>query len=211
MMRYLFLLVSLLFLSGCSHSEPMHDAHYEDRVLVNDDADDVSQIIWDLTTEFKYEHDLHLEHSYLCAGKDHTTIRIEMRTQLIIELCEARQLIVDFVEELLDRINNSPVSMKLSPTPFTAEHLEISIDFESYFGRYIDPLYIGWVDLEGGIVYYYAFTVKGHRLDNWHSRYEPYFLAKSFATFRRDAEERYHRAHPTNRQTKLKDVRYQPL
>jgi len=209
MLRHLLTIILLFSLTGCVKPNP--EFSVDDRVLIFDNTDDMSQLIWGYATELKYEKHLRLEQSYVISGENHSTIHIEFSTQDILELCEARQLLVDVVEGLLDRVNNSAVAFSLEPDPFTADHLEIYIDFESYYGLWTDPFYIGWVALEGGMSYFYAFTLKYKDLDFWHSRYEPYFQSKSFALFQRAAEQQYEKAHPKKKPSILTEERYHPL
>lgn len=182
-----------------------------DRVLVYDNADDMSQIIWGLAPEWKYEYHLRLERSYLISGEDRDVIHIEFSSQDILELCQARQLLVDVVEGLLERVNASPLAQALSPEPFTADNLEIYIDFQSFFGLYVDPFYIGWAAVIEGMSYFYAFDLKDGMLDTWHTVYEPYSQSKMFATYQRAAEEEYKKKHPMTRPSVLKEERYHPL
>lgn len=218
MFRNLFIIVSLIFLSSCSPgmvpcpvTERPLKPLYNERVRVFENTDDVAQLIWSYATELKYEKRLRLEHSCVIAGEDYSKIRIQFSSQDILELCEARQLLVDVVEGLLARVNESDVGLELEPYPLSADYLEIYIDFQSFYGEYLDPFYIGWVALEDGFSYFYAFDLKNKKLDTWSTHYEPYFQSRSFALFQRAAEEQYKQAHPKNKPSVLSRERYHPL
>jgi hypothetical protein len=104
-------------------------------------------------------------------------------------MCEARLLMVELLEEFLYRLNNHTVlSFQLETFPFTADDLEVKINFESYFGLYVDPLYIGLSWLKCGCVYYYAFDIKNYDADWSHQRFEPYFKSRELALIKKKAD-----------------------
>lgn len=204
-MRYL-LIFSLMFIAVACQSKPDgifgDHSHPENQVLAFDDPDDLSYLVWAYATELKYEKHLRLEQALVCAEPDRSKIKLEFSSQDILELCPARQLLVDVVEGLLDRINLSAVSFQLRPIPFVAENVEIRINFESYYGIYVDPTYIGWIVLEDGMAYYYGFDLKDYRhvrQVSWSTRYEAYSKSRAFAYAQRAAEEQYQLDHPVKR------------
>ncbi len=205
-MRYIVALMLLLSLAGCKER-----SMYEDRLILETDTDDLSTMIIGFTTELFHEKHLFLEQSYVIYNQPVTTLRLEFSTQDILEMGEARHLLVDVVEGLLDRINQGELAAEFLPNPFTAEHLEIYIDFQSFHGLHVDPYFVGWVVLEKGIAYYYAFTLKNQRLDFWNVRHEPYFKSRSFSMLERAAEKQYQEAHPKANKSQLQQERYQPL
>ncbi len=188
-------IVMLLIFTSCQRPPP-RGLDYEDRVLIQFDTDEFSQVVWEYVVELKHDNRLILEEAYVCFG-DSSNIRLQFITQHILELCEARALLVDVVEGLLDRINHSKsASAFLDPYPLTADQLEIYINFESYYGIYDDPYYIGWVALEKGMSYFYAFNLKNKTKDFWSVRTEPYFKSRSFVLFEREGEQKYKESHP---------------
>lgn len=197
MIRCLVAIALILSMSSCM--VPKYSEEYHDRVMMDFDTEEFSQVIWDFATELKYERHLRFEDSYVCFGPE-TKIRLEFSSQDLLEMCDARLLLVDVVEGLLDRLNHSKaVASKLIPFPLTADYLEIYIDFQSFHGVYVDPYFIGWVVLEEGTAYYYAFTLKNRDLDMWDFRYEPYFKSRSFAMLQREAEKKYREVHPISK------------
>lgn len=195
MLRYLLMLILILSATGCRRL-PMEEPDYNERVLMQFDTEEFSQVVWDYVTELKYDRRLHLENAMVCYDGE-SKLRLEFKTMLILEMCEARQLLVDVAEGLLDRVNHSKGAATLvKPYPLTADQLEIYIDFESYYVRYADPYYIGWVVLEEGMSYFYAANLKNLKRDTWDVRTEPYAKSRSFVLYQREAEKKYQELHP---------------
>lgn len=211
MTRYLLTCLLLLTLTGCQAARkylPLEEE--EQKVLVYEEDPELSRIIWDFTTELKYDKRLHLEESRICVGPEKSTIYLEFISQSLLEMCDARQLLVYVVEGLLERINAGYPSYHLSPFPITADQLDISIIFECFYGIYDDPFYIGWITLQEGMAYYYAFNVENRKLDFWHTRNEAYFQSRLFAQEQKEAEDKYKAAHPVKPPSKLQKERFQP-
>lgn len=140
----------------------------------------------------KYRHEktrrLRLEHSRFEYSTGTPYMHLEMSSQSILEVKEARYLLVDFVEDLLKGINLNPIIAAQLPSTFTADQLDIEINFESYLGEYVDPFYVGCIELKCGMAYYYAFDLKDENRYSWHSRVEPYATSREVATLERAAE-----------------------
>lgn len=168
---------------------------YQHRVLREINTEDFSSVIIPYAVELRYDKRLHLQQSYVLYAGGAPKIRLQFISQDILEMCQARGLLVDVVEGLLDRLNRNIPRTTGFPYPFTAASLEIYIDFESYYSRYVDPYYIGWVVLENGMAWYYAFNAKDYTRDFWNVRHEPYFKSLSFAKIRRRAEKEYENVH----------------
>lgn len=197
-----------LLLTGCYGFLPPAP---EPREMIFVNNPEFSAILWDYATELKYDKHLHLEHSYVCADENHVKVRLEFISQDILELCEARILLVDLVEGLLERINDDPVyAFFPAPYPLTPDQLEIYIEFESFHGKFVDPFYIGWMILEKGMTYFYAFNIKDQDNDTWNYRYETYEQSRTFANDQRQAEEKYHQTHAITPKSgdALRDVKY---
>lgn len=198
-MRYLLALMILLVGHGCAPPKTM----YEERVKVQADTQDLSELIWDYTIYLERDRRLFLKNSYVAAAENESFIRFEFTSQLILEMCQARDLLVDVTEGFLERLNQSPVAKELMPYPFDAHHLEIYIYLESFHGEYVDPFYVGWIALEKGMAYYYAFDLNNHRpflhdqqIDEWHTRIEPYEKSRTYVLFERKALQHYGETHP---------------
>lgn len=191
-MRYLLFLTLVVMLSSCAPKKTM----YQERVLVQANTEDLSEVVWDFTIKMEHEKRLRLQNSYVAAADGESFIRFEFTSQAIMEVGPARQLLVDVTETFLEMVNAAPVAKELLPYPFDADHLEIYIYLESFHGEYVDPFYVGWIVLEKGMAYYYAFDLKDRELDYWHSRIEPYAKSRSYVKFERKAEWWYEQTHP---------------
>lgn len=119
------------------------------------------------------------------------SIRLQYRTQNILELQEARARLVDFVEEFLEGLQSNPDTSSNLVEGFSSDNLIIYVDFQSYWGLYGDPKYIGWMVLEDGMVYYYDFDVKNNEVDFWYSRIESFHKSQEVVHLERIAEEDY--------------------
>ncbi len=127
-------------------------------------------------------------------------VRLFLSTQNIMDLCEARALLVDIVEGLLERLNaNSAVTSSFAHTPITASDLEIYISFASFFVEYDNPTYIAWVSLIDGEVMIIDGVIKDFRKDFWNHRVEPYHKSKDFVMISRKAEQELDKKYPTKK------------
>lgn len=116
-------------------------------------------------------------------GVFHVCMRF--RTQLLLCVLEARDLMVRVVEGFLSRVNNDPIlPLYLKDCPMVADQLSVNIEFESFFGKYVDPTYMARTRLECGIVYYYSFTATDPDQQIWLQRVEPYEKAYRFSLFK---------------------------
>ena len=114
---------------------------------------------------------------------------MEFTSQDVLEVREARFLIVDLVEGLLAELNRNPIiAPQLATYPLTDEYLEICIEFESFHGRYVDPYYVGRLTLVDGQVTFNAFDFKAPNRNKWNFRTEPYAKSREFTVYEREAE-----------------------
>jgi hypothetical protein len=191
----LFLLLSLSLLTACGGG-----ANYWVKKI---DSPEVTYVVQNYMARMKHDKHLRLEIAS-CYYSDYiNTIRLEFISQDVIEVGEARGLLVDLVEGLLAELNQNPILASQFVTyPFGPRNLEIFINFESFHGYYIDPYYVGWVALDGGWSYFYAFNTRDQDVGFWDYRCEPYYKSREYVVFERQAEERYldEHAKPTNLQ-----------
>lgn len=193
------LLLILFSLTGCccfEHEMTPEEGRGAHRQLIERPSDDLTWTVEQVAAELKYDRRLHLENAMFCNGVDGPILHLEFITQSILELCDARQMLVDVVERFLYRLNSNYLDPSFKPEPFTANNLEIYINFESYYVLYVDRFYIGWVVLEDGEAFYYASTLKNNKLAFWHAHVEPYFKSKSIAMAQIEAEKHYRMTHP---------------
>lgn len=168
--------------------------------------EEVMRVVLDFANDLKHDRHLILEDSTVYYGNYGNyigKIRLKFITQNIMEMCEARELLVDVTEGCLDRLNNDPVIGPLICSyPIGAENLEISICVESYHVRYVDKRYIAWIVLEEGLAFYYAgtltneFNIWDRDSENWHQRVEPYSKSAQIVAINREAERMYRERHP---------------
>lgn len=138
--------------------------------------------------EMERDAKLFLLDSRACFNVDGVlSICMRFRTQRLVDVCEGRDLIVQLVEGFLNRINtDGTIACALNPYPLTADRLQINIAFESFYVRYIDPLYMGRIMLQGGVVYYYSYDALDPDTVLWKQRVEPYAKALRFSRFRNE-------------------------
>lgn len=161
---------------------------------------DTEEIVWLVqraATKFKHEHTLRHEHSRVLFDlSGFTRLGIQFSTQDILEVNEARGLLVDFVEFILGEINRDPLLCgQLAAYPFNEERLDVVILCESLYQQYVDPFYIGCIKLKRGYSYFYAADAADQNLYSWHSRVEPYYKSREFIMLERAAEKEYQKEH----------------
>ena len=108
------------------------------------DSEELSSIIINFSTKMKIDKHLELEDSWACYNDTILKLSLRYSSQRLLTLYDARLLMVEVVEELLYRLNNNTiVSFELDHFPFTAKDIDLKINFESYHGMFVDPLYRG--------------------------------------------------------------------
>lgn len=196
-MRYLFLLISFLLpLTGCFPRTTVTVGP----VL---DTQEVTWLVQRAAVKFKHECFLRHEHSrVLYDGNGFIRLGFQFSTQDILEVKDARALLVDFVEFVLGEINRDPLlEGQLAEYPFTADRLDIIILCESFLPEYVDPFYVGCIKLKHGYSYFYAADEKDKKLYSWHSRVEPYEKSREFVMLERGAEREYRAEHDLKKPT----------
>lgn len=195
--------ILLLCLSSCStyrfplFSDP--EGWPSPHAIQDIHSEEVTSIVQEIAVEFWHSHFFRLEHAKTCFDVGIHTIQLEFVTQDIVEMCEAREHIVDLTEMFLAKLNQNPLlSREFASYPFRSENLEIYITYETYFGRYVDPYYIHWIGLEDDIVTFYIFDVDDLNKCCWHYRTEPYSTVREIVLYKREAEKRYDELHPPN-------------
>ena len=205
MKRFLILFFLLTMLTACEGPQLWRNP----RPIVRDyDSDGFTNVTLHQAARLAHQHRWYLDDSWVYyneMGIVHC-IRLQYRTQNILELQEARAKLVDLVEEFLDTLDdNSDTSMNLAEG-FSADNLIIYVDFQSYYGLYADPMYIGWMVLEDGMVYYYNFDVKNRDVDYWYSRVESYNKSKEVVYMERLAEEDYKNSLPPSSKSHFEQI-----
>lgn len=161
------------------------------------EVDMITDSTFEFCLELEKERFLRLEQSYAFYEDGITGFQFFFSTQDISEVKEARRLLVEIVEGLLDRVNNAEeLASQFQNGPMTAMDLEIFIDFQSFFSLYVDPMMVGAVSLKNGIVRYLASDGKDPDKDRWHRRIERYGIAKRIIEIERGFEETFEQPPP---------------
>lgn len=199
-MRLMSVLLLLLCLTGCSVPDwaaPYPAWKMEPKADPSIHTEEVTHIVQEYSVDMKYEHNIHLQRAKTCYNAEGIhTMQLEYISQDLIELCEARELIVDITENMLARLNqDSILGPEFANFPVRPENLEIYITFESYFGKYIDPRYILWISMEDGGVDFYTWELE--YMDNrcWSCKHETYATSREIVVYQREAEQRYEEMH----------------
>lgn len=209
MIRKLMSLIIFLFVGaiGCTRVEKPVGPSWQAI-----DSAEMSSLIINFSAPLETERRLRLEDSRIVYDESILKIYLEYSSQALLDMCEARLLMVEIVDEFLKRLNNHTVlGFQLEHFPFTADDLEVKINFESFFGVYVDPLYIGLTWLKSGCVYYYAFDIKDPYADWSHQRFEPYFKSRELALIKKEADIPFQdRENPPKRPSSYVYDRYTP-
>ena len=162
----------------------------EGNMIKKIDSEEVSHIVINFSNKMKTDHGIELEDSRVEYNDYIKKIYLEYSSQRLLTVHEARLLIVEVVEEFLQRLNNHTIiGFQLECFPFTADDIEVKINFESFYGRYIDEFYVGLTWLKCGCVYFYAFDIKDQLDIDWsHDRWEPYFKSRELALIKKEAD-----------------------
>lgn len=153
------------------------------------DSEELSRLVINYSATLGDVCGLTLEDSRIVYCEEIKKIYLEYASQDLLTMCEARLLMVEVVEGFLSRLNNHTVlSFEVERFPFTADDLQVIINFESYYGMFVDPLYIGLIWLQNGCVRYYAFDIKNFDADWSHQRFEPYFKSRELALLKKEAD-----------------------
>ena len=159
------------------HFEEMPAGDYEEVLAI-------SHVVIFYTEDMKELLNMHLEHSYAFPDPERGgryTIWMDFTSQEILDVAESRRMIVKFVEGLLARLIEDPRVMSCFDTPFTVDDLYVSIELESYYAHFIDPLYVARIELaEGFLNCYYAADALNPRSVVYHQHVEPYDNARHF-------------------------------
>jgi hypothetical protein len=152
----------------------------------------VSRAIHWYVDSLPMELGIYLRHSYTyrdpCKGP---VIWMDFTSQDLLDVNEARRVMVETVEGFLGRLNNDPeIAIAFNNVPFTFENLYVSIEYESYFGQYVDPLYVARTELKDSwFTASYAHTAFNERAPIFHMHKEPYESSRFFIMVQDDIED----------------------
>lgn len=200
-MQLIILMLLASLLTGCAVPEwiapfpPEKRAPKVEPVIHSEEA---TSVVQRFAAEMKHKNKLHLERAKTCFNDlGITTIQMEFITQDLVELCEARELIVDMTENFLGKLNQDTIlGPELAQFPMRPENLEIYIVYESYFGKYVDPRYIYWICLEEGTVSFYTWELRYDDNQCWKCKKESYGTSREIVLYEREAEREYKDMNP---------------
>ncbi|MBA2368560.1 MAG: hypothetical protein H0V82_06010 [Candidatus Protochlamydia sp.] len=153
------------------------------------DSEELSKIVIGFSAKMKIDKHLELEDSWAAYDDYIQRICLHYSSQRLLTVYDARLLMVEVVEEFLDRLNNNTIiGFELEHFPFTADDIDVKINFESFYGRFLDMQYVGLAWLQCGCVHFYAFDRKNLRIDWSHDRFEPYTKSRELALIKREVD-----------------------
>lgn len=185
MMRLILSFLSImLFFSGCTpKAKPMTRCGY------SPESEEITNIIISVSRELQEEHDLFLYDSRVIFDEKIKKIRIDYTSQQSVELCEAREILVDIVDKMNERLNgHATLRAAFSHRPSSYRDLEIHVTFESFFNKFVDPSYMAYIILENGWSFFYSSELNISYTDVWMQKVEPFYKTQQFVKFSREAE-----------------------
>lgn len=189
-MRSLFcILTTLIFITGCTPKKPERIT----RCPYNADSELLTEQIINFSRELRDSHSLFLYDSRVIIDNGvFKKIHIDYTSQRSIELCEAREVLVDIVEGLMDRIRNHvELRSAFGNRPVTPQDFDIQVTYQSYHNKYVDPTYMAYILLQDSWSFFYSSELNMAFTDVWMQKVEPYYKTKQFVRFSREAEESY--------------------
>ncbi|MBS4163399.1 Uncharacterized protein PRO82_000700 [Candidatus Protochlamydia amoebophila] len=170
------------------------------------DSEELSKIVISFSAKMKIDKHLELEDSWVTYEDYIKKLSLHYSSQRLLTVYDARLLLVELVEELLYRINhNSIISYEVEHFPFTADDLDVKINFESFYGRFADEQYVGLISLQAGYAHFYAFDQKNRGIDWTNDRFEPYTKSRELAFIKREVDLPFTDMHETNSRGLIKD------
>lgn len=189
---FLILSMTALFCTSCYMGKQDPGLEEEGYWAQMIDSPEIVHTIQHYLAYLRHEKHLRLEDSRIFYNETINTVRMEFTSQDVLEVREARFLLVDVVEGLLAELNKNPVlAPEFVTYPLTPDQLEIYIDFESFHGIHVDPYYVGYIMLEAGMAHFWAFDTKENGLNHWDYRIEPYEKSREFTVYEREAEDMF--------------------
>ncbi len=189
-MRYLFLFFSLLTLSSCGRCK---FDYCVPRCVPASVQEQMTRHATATATKFHFEERLFFEDSkYYCNPGQIYAARFDFSSMALLELKEARELLVDVVEDYLARVNSDPlIQPYLINGALSGDDMQVYVNFKSFWGLYLDFKYVGWITLERGCSNFYAFNMRSTKTEfvNWRS--EAYINSEEIVRISREEEAAY--------------------
>jgi hypothetical protein len=180
-MRFLcsLLALSLMLTSCCYYSKSREiDTLYADVIVDFPLTETVAYVLAKIVAERK-ANNFNIE---LCHAKAYRRldgsflIAANFYSQEILEINEARHVVANLAADILLLLNMQPMGIRFAEDlPFTPSNLTFSIDYESFFGRFVDPRLVGRTELrEGYLTAYYAHSALDADSFIFQQFFEPY-------------------------------------
>lgn len=194
MMRAVYSILAILFfITGCVPREPRNkNFNPLPRCEENPYSEQISEAIISYSEELADTHELFLYNSRVVFEGDVRTIRVDYTSQGSVELCEAREILVDIVEGLLERFNANPLAQSaFNDDAATSDDIEIHVTFQSYFNKFVDPTYTAYIILQKGTSFFYSSELDFPFTEIWMQKVEPYHKTKQLVDIKRRADSSY--------------------
>ncbi|GAB4237004.1 MAG: hypothetical protein Tsb0021_16840 [Chlamydiales bacterium] len=161
----------LILLSACKKPREEEISPYKtDPVIIEDLTYAIHKHVADI---YDTEFDLHVCHAYICFHEGRYYIWADFYTQELLEIIEARHLLVRLIDGLID------LATDISSVQLDPRQMYVNVSFESFYGKYVDPLYVGRMELKNGYISaYYAHTALNPNLVIFHQHFEPYLTTR---------------------------------
>lgn len=184
-------LIVLVLLSSCNCGFFAHDEEKVPKVAkvpMDAETQEIICMITKTAVRLDKEEGLSLHSAYANKENGELYIWADFQTQRILDLQGARRLSVDLIESILATLNEQS-SLN---TTFSVDNLYISVEFESFFGAYVDPLYVGRVELKNNfLTCFYANSALDPDAVVFHKHSEPYSTSKVIVACEREEEGKY--------------------
>lgn len=193
LLRLATILIALSFITSCTNR--CADMNLPPEVFAPDRTVETLEIVeflnlWALEMDEKLN--VQLAWSYAYPGVDGYDLLLDFTSQEILDIPGVRRLVVAMMDRLQEFMNSSNVIRnKYHNFVLTPYNVYLSIEFESFFGRFVDPLYVGRLELNGGeLTAFYAHTAFEPEPIIFHQHYEPYEVTRTIVL----AEKEYKKA-----------------
>lgn len=127
-------------------------------------------------TEVYWYHQIMLENAYATKGLDGKWgIWIDFKSQALLDINGARRVSVRMIEDIIQVLNCYADLKEAQGRAFKVEDLYFSIEYESFYGVYDDPLLVARTELAHGYMnVFYAHTAFQVEPVIWHKHSEPF-------------------------------------
>ncbi|MCB1118951.1 MAG: hypothetical protein KDK65_03230 [Chlamydiia bacterium] len=159
------------------------------------------------------KHHLFLENSFVYHDENGIIdgFFIDFSSMELVELCEARHILVDVVNEILHRVNSDPaLTNKLRNPPLTYEDLEIWITHKSFYGIRLMQYLIHEIVLQNGRAFYVTSESNNRELPFAKCRSEPYHKTAEIVRVDDEVEEEMAKLPQEPEKSYLKRIQFEP-